>query len=262
MRVKRLFLLCFVLLLSASLVSCSEQKNLRPDQVAMINGHVITVKAVEAQLKFLQLEKQLYEYNRFRSNIYPKLELLGIRPSLVDDIILLIQQEKLNEARAAVHNLAVAEEKNTLKYFVLKEIDNYENLLKKQRLFYAYQQALIKAVIAEEVEARDLHPSSQEVEGAYLAYQSQIRKDIESNIFYQYYYRYAKTREMELFDLDTEEAYKSHVYDKIKQQLGEEKLKKAIGTYHFQDYIEKKLKEAEIIFNKQFDPYKNDTRLP
>lgn len=262
MGVKRLFFLCFVLLLTASLVSCSEQKTLSPDQVAMINGHVITVKAVETQFKFLQLEKQLYEYNRFRNNIYPRLELLGIRPSLVDDIILLIQQGKLNEARAAVQNLAVAEEKNTLKYFVLKEIDNYENLLKKQTLLYAYQQALTKAVIAEELEARNLNPSSKEVEGAYLAYQSQIREDIESNIFYQYYYRYAKTREMELFGLETEEAYKSHVYDKIKQQLGEEKLKKAIGTYHFQDYIEKKLKEAEIVFNKQFDQYKNDTQLP
>ena len=262
MRMGRLFFLFLILLLVFPLVSCSEQKNLGPDQVAMINGHIITTKAVENQFKFLQLEKQLYEYNRFRNNIYPKLELLNIRPSLVDDIIFLIQQGKLVEARSTVHNLAVSEDKTTLKYFVLKEIENYESLLKKQTLLYAYQKTLVNFIIIEELEARNLKPSSSEIEGAYLAYQSQIREDIESNIFYQYYYRYAKEKEMDLFQLETEEAYKGHVYEKIKQQLSEDRLKKTIGTYHFHEYIEEQLKKAEIVLNKQFEQYKKDTQLP
>ncbi|AOT70406.1 hypothetical protein [Geosporobacter ferrireducens] len=262
MRMGRLFFLLFIPILVFFLASCSEQKNLDADQVAMVNGHIITVKDVESQLKFLQLEKQLYEYNRFRNNIYPKLELLNIRPSLVDDIILLIQQGKLDEARAAVQNLAIPEDKNTLKYFVLKEIDSYERLLKKQTLLYAFQQTLAKSIIMQELEARNLIPSSSEIDGAYLAYQTRIREDIESNIFYQYYYQYAKAREMDLFELETEESYKNHMYEKIKQELSKEKFKKAIGTYRFEDYIEEKLKKAEIVFNKQYEQYKKETQLP
>ncbi|MEW9121985.1 MAG: hypothetical protein AB2421_04670 [Thermotaleaceae bacterium] len=244
------------------LTSCVEQRILDANQVAIINGYEITVESVENQGKALQLEKLLYEYNRFRNNIYPKLELLSIKPSIVDDIIFIIQQGKLDEAKAIIQNLTVSEDKNIIKYFIIKEIDSYESLLNKQNLYYAYQQAVIDAVVFQELEERQLHPSSQEIEKAYQAYLNHIQKDIENNIFYQYYYEYAKNKEMELFELNTEEAYKQHLYKKIERDLSLEKFKKAIGSYDFENYIRTKLENSEIIFNKQFEHYRKEVSIP
>ncbi|QXM07071.1 hypothetical protein [Crassaminicella indica] len=250
---KKIALLFIFLIL---LTSCVEHKDLNPNEIAIVNDHIITIEDVKEKLIAFQLEKALYEYNSFQNNIYRNLELLHLRRDLIDHIIHLLKEKKLEAAKNFISSLNGYEDVEALKYFLLKEIDHYEQILNKQdNVIAAFEEILKDIIILQEAKDRSLIPNEDEMQKAYEAYVSNIQEKIDTNIYYKYFHMFRQSKEKELFDLDTEEAYKAYTLKKIKKELILKKLKKELGTYQLDRYIKNQLKKSNIIINKKYNQY-------
>ncbi|QEK10917.1 hypothetical protein FQB35_00200 [Crassaminicella thermophila] len=243
------------------LPSCVKHRTLDSNQIAVVNGHIITVEDIQKKLKTFQLEKDLYMYNSFKNNIYPNLELLHLRQDHIDYVINLLKNKKLEDARNFIASLNGYKDVEALRYFLLKEIDVYEEILNKQNnVIAAFEEALKDVIILQEAKSRSLLPTKNELEKAYETYLCNIQEKIDENIYYQYFYSFMKTREKELFQLDTEEAYRNYLFEKIKYSIIKKRLKKEIGSYKFNHFIKNKLKESNILLNEKYKTYQNNSK--
>lgn len=247
-----------ILTLAVILTACVEHKNLNPNEIAIVNGDAITVEKVKEKLATFQLEKALYEYNGFQNNIYRNLELLHLRRDLIDHIIHLLKEQKLEEAKNFISSLEDYEDIETLKYFLLKEIDHYGQILDKQdNVITAFEEVLKDLMLMQEAKNRSLVPTEKEIQASYKDYLLSNQEKITTNIYYEYFHTFRLSKEKELFHLDTEDDYHSYELQKIKKELILQKLKKELGTYQLDRYIKNQLKESHIIVNKKYDQYKN-----
>ncbi|QZY55002.1 hypothetical protein [Crassaminicella profunda] len=252
----RPFIIIFLLIFLVLLTSCVEHKNLNPNEIAIVNGDAITREDVEKKLATFQLEKNLYEYNGFQNNIYRNLELLHLRRDLIDDIIHLLKEKKLEDAKNFISSLKNYEDLEALKYFLLKEIDHYEQILNKQdNVITAFEETLKDLLILQEAKANALIPTESELQNSYTAYLLSIQEKIDTNIYYKCFHAFCESKEKELFHLDTEEAYKAYELQKIKKELIMQKLKNEIGSYHLDSYITNQLSKSTIILNKKYNQY-------
>ncbi|MFZ5965553.1 MAG: hypothetical protein ACOYVK_00035 [Bacillota bacterium] len=244
-----------LIFISIFIPGCIQSKPLQSHEIAMINNRVITMDDLEDMLAQCQLERALFEYNRFRNNIYPKLELLHLRTDVMDEIIESLQAGEIEQAKTIILDLQVYESEQAIKDLILKEIDQYAKLIDQQSVYHAVEQLLIRQLVFQEAESRSLEPTENEVTEAYQAYLEDIFTKQDSNIFYRYYYEYLEKKEKELLKLETEDAYQAYLYDKIKYNLTLQRLKKEIGNYRFNGYIKGQLAQADIVINSQYSDY-------
>lgn len=247
-----------ILILTIILTACVEHKNLNSNEIAIVNGDVITVKKIKEKLTTFQLEKTLYEYNGFQNNIYRNLELLHLRRDLIDHIIHLLKEKKLEDAKNFICSLEDYEDLETLKYFLIKEIDHYEEILDKQdNVIIAFEEALKDLLLLQEANNRSLIPTENEIQASYEDYLLTNQEKINTNVYYKYFHTFRQTNEKKLFQLHTKDDYRLYELEKIKRKLILQKLKKELGTYQLDQYIKNQLKESHVIINKKYDHYKN-----